>query len=49
MNIRILLAIPLAMSLAACAGDTRPAGFSATLPPPPAAPIMISREFTPPM
>lgn len=39
MNIRILLAIPLAMSLAACAGDTRPAGFSATLPPPPAAPM----------
>lgn len=35
MNIRILVALPVALALAACGGSTRPAGFSAALPPGP--------------
>lgn len=35
MNYRTLIALPLALTLAACGGGARPAGFSATLPPAP--------------
>ena len=36
MNTRILFVLPVALALAACGGATRPAGFSAALPPVPA-------------
>ena len=35
MTARFLLVLPLTIALAACGGGSRPAGFSATLPPPP--------------
>lgn len=39
--VRPLLAIaPMALALAACTADARPAGFAAALPPPPAAPAV---------